>query len=263
MEKMKHLGFPVPLLGMKPVRLPLLFDDGEILVLSKPVNVLVQADPWYPQLPVLIEAIRHQSQACKPEFQNLEIPAEGLWAVTDLDAECHGPVVFARNRSVAEDLRSSLGSGDFTFRYKFVSRNSNEEAALECDLPLARHRHEKKMLISHTTGKKTVTRMKRVEKIGSLEIWSAETNYPRRHQILIHPLEKGLRVIGDMRYAREKPLLLSRFKRNYHQKRDIDERPLYEGAAYFLEQIILPDRTIITNPEPARWKGMIRQLSQY
>lgn len=262
MQKLNQLGFPVPLLGMTPVRLPVLYDDGEVLALAKPVNVLVQADPWYPRLPVFIEAIRHQALAGKPEFQKLAIGSSGLWAVTDLDPECYGPVVFARNRQVAEDLRNAFGAGDFTFRFKFLTRSRLKDSDLLCELPLARHRHENKMLVSHTTGKKAVTRMRRLEKSGSVEIWDGTTQFPRRHQLLIHPFETGLPVLGDACYAGEKSLLLSRFKRNYQPKKDVDERPLYEGAAYFLEQVILPNGETITTTEPPRWKGLVGQLTR-
>ena len=97
MDKTIPLGFPVPLLGMQPVRLPVLFDDGELLALAKPAGVLVQSDPWYANLPELVEAIRFQAHDGKPEFQRLNIGPEGLWAVTDLDPECYGPVLFRVN----------------------------------------------------------------------------------------------------------------------------------------------------------------------
>ena len=46
MEKQMQLGFPVPLLGMEPVRLPVLYDDGDLLALAKPVGDMVQNDAW-------------------------------------------------------------------------------------------------------------------------------------------------------------------------------------------------------------------------
>ena len=42
MDKLPHLGFPVPLLGLQPQRLPILFDDGTLIALAKPLDVLVQ-----------------------------------------------------------------------------------------------------------------------------------------------------------------------------------------------------------------------------
>jgi len=262
MDKTLHLGFPVPLLGMQPVRLPILFDDGELLALPKPAGVLVQPDPWYPKLPTLVDAIRFQARDGKPELQRLNIGPEGLWAVTDLDPECYGAVLFSRQRQVAEEMKSSLGSGNFSFSFKILSQGGRKEDSFECDLPLARHRDHKRVLVSHTTGKRTLTRFSRVEKSGNFQEWELETPFPRRHQLLVHPLEKGLPVLGDARYARENPVLLSRLKRNYQYKRDVDERPLYDGPAYFLEQIRVSEELVISCPEPPKWRGLIKQLAK-
>ena len=251
------------MLGMDPVRLPILFDDGQLLVLAKPPGVLVQADAWFPRLPVLIEAIRYQAQSGKPEFQRLGIHASGLWAVTDLDPECHGPVVFTRDREMAEALRSDLGSGNFMFVYRLLSRSKASSDPLVQELPLARHRQQDRMLVSHTTGKAALTEFRLHASSGGLFQYAASTRYPRRHQILVHSHESGLPVLGDTRYAREHPLLLSRIKRHYQPKKDTEERPLYDGPAYFLESIDLGNGVVVTAPPPPKWNGLIRQLERH
>lgn len=262
MEKHKQLGFPVPLLGMEPVRLPVLYDDGDLLALAKPVGVLVQSDAWYPKLPVLIEAIRHQSQQQKPEFARLGIDDEGLWAITDLDPDCYGPVLFARNRETAESLKSELGSGKFTFTFRFMSRSKVTEPVIDCSLPIARHRHQARILVSHTTGKKAATQFVFEEANGATNLWQAMTQFPRRHQIMLHSSESGLPVMGDTLYARENLLLLSQLKRNYQYKRDAEERPMYPGPAIYLSRIDLEGRMILC-PEPPRWNGLRKQLGKY
>ena len=139
MSKLPHLGFPAPLLGMESIRLPVLMDSGDCLVLTKPRGVLVQADIWYPRCPVLVEAIRHQASEAKPEFSRLNIGPEGLWAVHDLDPEFWGPVLFARGREQGDALRSACGSAAFEFTFLFLSKSS-QQTSIECDLPIARHR---------------------------------------------------------------------------------------------------------------------------
>ena len=263
MKTQTFLGFPQPLLGMESMRLPVIFDDGQLIAVVKPVNILVQAESWYPRHPVLIEAIRYQATSGKPEFTRLNIPESGLWAISDLDPELAGPVLFARNRDFASEMRNDLGSGKFKFVYEFLSRKSSEQAELMCDLPLSRHRHERRMLVSHTTGKKAATRLRHSGTLKNFNVWEAEMDLPRRHQALLHPLEMGLPVLGDGLYAHEKPLLLSRLKKNYQKKGDVDERPLYPGPACFLKQILLLDGTPVACPEPVKWRGLLRQLEKY
>lgn len=260
MPETPQLGFPVPLLGMRPHRLPVLFDDGELLVLAKPQGVLVQPDAWNPRLPVLIEAIRHQAAQAKPEFVRCGIGTEGLWAVTDLDPELYGPVIFSRSRERAESLRNALGSGEFGFQFTFLCRTPAPDARLICDLPLARHSRSPRMVVSHTTGKKCQTRFARSHAVGPYACFLADSSYPRRHQILIHAMESGLAVLGDAQYARQRPLMLSSMKRTYTAKRDAEERPLYEGPACYLSLIKLPDGHRLAAPVPPRWNGLVKQL---
>lgn len=263
MKELQHLGFPVPLLGGQPERLPVLFDDGELIVLGKPVGVLVEADSWYPKLPVLVEAIRYQAQGEKPEFVRRGIGKDGLWAVHGLDPDCYGPVLFARNRDQAEELRNAFGSNEFSFTFGFLSNGAVAGDRLECDLPMARHSHQRRMLVSHTTGKKACTAFEREESVGSYCLWSARTSFPRHQQILLHAYESGLPVLGDSLYARLPLPLLSKLKRHYTHKEDVEERPLYGGPAYYLRQVDLPSGQSIQCVEPPRWGGLVKQLKRH
>ncbi|MGC9449813.1 MAG: hypothetical protein ACP5I4_00080 [Oceanipulchritudo sp.] len=257
------LGFPDPLLGDRPVRLPVLFDDGEVLVFAKPCGVLVETDSWYPRLPVLVEAIRYQAGQGKPEFSRIGIPPEGLRAVTGLDPDCHGPVLFARGADQAEALRNACGSNQFRFRFVFLTAGNPTRDAIQCDLPISRHTHQRKMLISHATGKKAATSFERTGRVGAFHLWTARTSYVRHHQILLHAFEAGLPVLGDALYARSRPPMLSSFKRQYTGKRDQEERPLFEGPAYYLQELQLPSGVTIPCPEPPRWGGLLRQLVKH
>jgi len=263
MNASEQLGFPAPLLGMEPVRLDILFDDDEHLVLAKPAGVLVQADSWYPRLPVLVESIRHQAQLGKPEFQRRHLPPHGLWAVTDLDPELHGAVLLTRSQERAESLRNELGSGHFLFTFTLLARSDGGVDYRECHLPLARHTRLPRILVSHNTGKKSVTRFIRDAPLGPFHLWKATTDFPRKHQILLHAFESGLPVLGDHLYARSKPVLLSALKRGYSSKLDRQERPLYEGPACYLSRMDIPGLASVQCPVPPRWNGLIRQLEKH
>jgi 23S rRNA-/tRNA-specific pseudouridylate synthase len=258
-----QLGFPPPLLGHRPQRLPILFDDGSLMALAKPQAVLVEADSWFPRVPVLVEAIRYQSSLGKPEFLRHGIAGEGLWNVFGLDPECHGPALFARSREQAEQLRNQLGSEAFEFTFTFLSKGCPGVDSIECTLPMARHAHQRRMLVSHTTGKKASTLFERNASVGAFHLWTARTRYPRLHQIPLHAFESGLPVLGDAVYARSQPPLLSKLKRHYTAKDDSGERPLYEGPAYYLSEVRIPSGEIINCPEPPRWGGLIKQLGMH
>jgi len=263
MKRVLHLGFPAPLLGREPVRLAVLHGDGERLALAKPAGVLVQGDPWYPRLPVLVEAIRYLAASGRPEWLRLGIPQEGLWAVTDLDPGCHGPVLLARRKRVADELRNACGSGAFSFLFEFLSPATGEADSCACELPLARHTREPRMVVSHSTGKQAQTTFARVAAVGSHTLWQARTPFARRHQILLHALECGLPVLGDRLYARSPLPLLSRYKRDFHLQPGRDEQPLFPGAACYLSEVSIDGGLTIPCPSPPRWKGLLNQLRKH
>lgn len=258
-----YLGFAPPLLGMQPLRLPVLFDNGELIALQKPAGVLVLEDNWFPRTPVLVEAIRHEAARRKQELVDRKVDTGGLWAVYDLDPECAGPVLFTRTKEVAEELRSELGSLRFTFGFEGLSRGSSFEGRMVCELPLARHREEKRMVVSHKTGKQCSTTFYTGELLGNFRFWSAETRLSRRHQILLHALESSLPVLGDQRYAGLAPLFLSRIKSGFRPKADRQENPLYPGPAYRLRVVRMPDGTEVLAPVDPKWEGMRRQLRRH
>lgn len=263
MSAITSLGFPPPLLGMEPVRLPVFHCDSSLMVLGKPAGVLVQQDSWYPRLPVLVEAIRYQAEQGKPEFQRAGIGPDGLWAVSDLDPELPGPVVFCFDRDERDRLKNALGSGSFLFRFTFLSAGRVEMDELECDLPLARHTSGNRVIVSHSTGKQCRTRFLRSASVGNLFQWVAESGFPRRHQVLVHAMESGLPVLGDELYAGSSPLLLSSLKSGYRPSRFREERPLYPGPACFLREIQFPDKTSpLVVPPPAKWRALLNQLNR-
>jgi 23S rRNA-/tRNA-specific pseudouridylate synthase len=259
----QFLGFPPPLLGTEAQRLPVVYDNGETMALAKPAGVLVQQDGWYPRHPELIEAIRYQARSGKPEFGRLAIPEDGLWGVTDLDPECAGPVLFSRSRDRAEELRNEHGSELFEFTYILLTQGSAMVEQVECDLPLARHTHRAHMVVSHSTGKKAATVFRYIGRVGRHSCYEARTRFPRRHQILLHAHESGLSILGDDLYAGSRLVYLSSLKKDYRPRRDMPERPLYPGPAYYLKSVTVPGLGNIDGGAPRRWEGLCQQLSRH
>jgi len=263
MPQTTHIGFPPPLLGHQPQRLPVCYDDGEVLAIVKPIDVLVTQDNWYPNLPTLVAAIAYQAGQDKPELKSLGVDREGLWAVTDLDPEVAGPVVFCRSREKADALRNDLGSHQFRFTYLLVTDKQPADASLFCDLPLARHVRQKRMLVSHTSGKRCETHFHQVGTISRrFSLWQAETSYNRLHQVRLHAFEVGLRVVGDMLYSQSPLPFLSRIKKDFRPSRKREERPLLDGPAAALTTIDLPDGSRIAIDPPAKLASFIRQAGK-
>ena len=269
-ENNVFIGFPVPLLGERPVRLPVLWHSAEAaaIVIGKPAGVAVLPDNWYGRAPVLTYALNHQIEAGKPELRRMGLTRE-LLAVHSLDPELSGPVLFTYDPECHEALRNALGSGFWRFTFRFVATGGGNAGQLQCSLPLARHRVEPRMVVSHTTGKAAATVFRRVAAIGGpFAEWEAETAYPRLHQLFVHAREAGLSVCGDTRYGNSAVPSVADLKRNYRPSRRFEEAPpVYPGpfarlAALHFGEAEDTVRTV-EPPPPAKWASGLRLLREH
>lgn len=265
-EKKDYIGFPPPLLGQAPQRLAVLWHQHPLYILEKPADVLVMQDPWYPKLPALEDAINFQAASGKPELQRLGLNENGLGGVFGFDPEMSGLAFLAAGAEAASAWAAALGSDQFLFRFVFVATGTAPADQFTSELPLARHRQDKRVMVSHTTGKKARTDFRRLERWGKWSFWEAVTRYPRFHQIRVHASEAGLRIVGDAFYGDTRPLFLSNLKRDYRPGR-IQERPLFEGMAMHLNAVQFLDlqggQHAVEAPVSGRLQNLCRRLREY
>lgn len=201
-DAMEKIGFPSPLLGAAPMRLSVLAQSEGCLVLEKPSGVAVDAHPLYPKAPSLVAGINAQLEAGKPELQRLGL--EKVYETHPLDAELPGLALLAVGQQGKALWRNVFGSRQITFGFRLLTFAKTEATSQTCELPLARHFEEARMVVSHKTGKRTATTFRQLESIGRMTLWEATTDYLRLHQVRLHALESALPVAGDPLYVDEK-----------------------------------------------------------
>lgn len=194
-----YIGFPEGMLRDKPLRLPVLVNESDWFCLAKCAGIVARAHPWYSARQDICRAIRIQAKEGKAELQRLKIPE--AYYVCGPEPELAGPVVFAKSKLAAERLRNAFGSDQFQFAYRFVTSAKISEEELECKLPIAIHKREAKALISHSSGKKSHTRFRKLGDAAQFTLWEAASKQPRLHQIRLHAAELGIPVFGDNLYG--------------------------------------------------------------
>lgn len=258
------IGFPPPLLGAEPLRLPLLLAEAGLLALNLPGAMASDAHPLNPAGAKLVaHALREQLAAGKPELQRLGV--EVIQSISYLEPECSGVALYATSRAATELWRNVYGSRQMGFRFLLVCEGApNLPDELSCDLPIAPHRDGGRMLVSHKSGKKTHTVFRRLavgketmeEKRNLLPakaLWEAVTDFPRPHQIRLHAFEAGLRLCGEALYATVPPLYLSDSKGL--RRRPPAEEPLLNGPALHLAGITLPAAAFDAAPAAVAYRG--------
>jgi 23S rRNA-/tRNA-specific pseudouridylate synthase len=200
-NKKKALGFPPPLLGEEPLRLPILAEGTDWVALEKPAGVGTRAHPW-DTAPDMDAALNTQLQAGKPEL--LRCGAEIFASVYYLDPVISGIALFAKTRAASADLRNRFGSGDCRFRFQFVTaaQGPGKPDEFQADAPLLPHNVKPKMIPSTAKGKKSFTDFRRIaESPKGWALWEAMVGFFRPHQIRAHAAVVEIPILGDDLYG--------------------------------------------------------------
>lgn len=258
---MKKITFAEFTLTEDPVTLPVIYFNDSILAIEKPAHLNITAHPWYPFYPALTKAIQQEITNQRPLFTENAI--NEIHATHHLDSEASGVTILTTTAEKASELRNVMGSSLCTFHYLFLAKEKQTDIPSEftCELPIANHSTENHTLVSHKTGKKTLTHFQKITQEGLYSIWKASTTYNRLHQIRLHAFENGLYIVGDPIYGNEPEIFVSALKKRYKNKGDAPESSLYQGTHLHLQTITLPNNITISAPLPAKMAVVFKKLS--
>jgi 23S rRNA-/tRNA-specific pseudouridylate synthase len=207
-----------------------------LLILEKPARVLIDTHPWYARSTTLVDAINLQLQAGGKEWSQLGV--EFVKQIHFLDPEVSGLAVLATNAAILQTLRNAYGSGYFNFKFIALAKKkkNHESPVLTCELPLVTNSSLRRAIVSHKQGKKSRTQFSLLEDLGDYELWQAQTNYLRPHQIRLHAFELGIAIVGETLYGTTPPIFLSNLKKKFYKGLDF-EQPLYSGLHLHLSSV--------------------------
>ncbi len=251
-----HLSFPPGTLSESAMRLAILHASAGTVALEKPAGTSEIGNLF-----------RAQITEGKPSACALGITRPQL--VFAPESEISGIQIYADKDSGALEIwKNTLGSALFKFRYVFLTRplpkNSNEEA-FACALPVAQHVSKPIALISNTTGKKSETVFRRLEKISGFEFWEAVTAFPRFHQIRLHARECSLPIVGDTLYGGVPAIRVSELRPKKRLNKG-EDKPLYAPICLHLASVSLKtdvpgiEKCTIEAPLPNGFETLLKKL---
>lgn len=224
-----HITFPPGAIADEPLRIPLLWDSGAALALAKPAGIAALQDSRIGGgARSILADINKRAAEGAPQFERLGI--RSLFAVNLLDREASGILLCARNQESRANLKNAMGSSQFSFRYRFLTVADTVQDEISCDLPVAVHRQKPLALVSHKTGKKSVTTFRCLERFRDCSLWESNSSYDRFHQVRLHAAEVGLPILGETVYTNKSPVPASA----------AGDLSLYRGLALHLACIRFP-----------------------
>ena len=233
-----YISFPAGVLSNKREKLPIIYLCDDFFVLLKPDNVALKR---------ISEHLAGQNDLVSRE-------------IFPLDDEIAGPIIFAKNKETFDNLRNIYGSQLMEFNFIFITDEGDlgTTSTHDCSLPIAKHFDEDKMLISHTTGKKSFTTFNFVKNISSYEMWSARCKFVRHHQVRLHAAEIGIPVLNDKIYSSMKSV---DFTKKFNKKSEDERHWTEDYLPIYLSKLTFEGHEI-TIDAPRKFAAFVKLLQK-
>ena len=178
--------------------LPVVWEDGHLLVVNKPAGMTAHASNFLPDTPTVAGAL-----AWTRGTDFLFHP------VNRLDKGTTGLMAVAKSGYVLDLLRRALHTQAFRREYRAVCLGCPAPERGTVDAPIGRHHTDRKKMAVLPTGRPAVTHWEVLERFsGPLRHTRLRCRLEtgRTHQIRVHLAYLGHPILGDTVYGAKKPV---------------------------------------------------------
>lgn len=192
------------------MKLDILYEDNDIVVLNKPALILTVPDRFDTKLPNLKSELRKRYNE--------------IFVVHRLDKETSGTLVFAKNEESHKHLNEQFREGETKKEYLALCIHPMEKEG-KIDNHIAESQHVSGTYTVAKKGKRSITEYQVVESFKKYALVKVTILTGRTHQIRVHMKHIGAPLLTDSKYGISDKFFLSEIKK-YKRKKDIAENPL-------------------------------------
>ncbi len=179
--------------------LPVLWEDGHLLIVNKPAGMTAHASNFLPDTPTVAGALAHQRGK---DFV--------FHPASRLDKGTTGVMVIAKSGYMNDRLRRMLHTDGFRREYRAICIGSPDPPAGTVNAPIGRDETSTVRRCIRPDGAAAVTRYEVLASGSGLSLLALYPETGRTHQLRVHMASLGCPLAGDWLYGREDPALIPR-----------------------------------------------------
>lgn len=179
--------------------LPVVWEDGHLLVVNKPAGMTAHASNFLPDTPTVAGALAWERGT---DFV--------FHSVNRLDKGTTGLMVVAKSGYVHDLLRRSLHTPKFIREYRAVCVGCPQPKAGTIDAPIGRDETSTIARMVRPDGQRAVSHYEVLSSQNGLSLVKLLPETGRTHQLRVHMASIGCPLAGDWLYGTEAPGLIPR-----------------------------------------------------
>jgi 23S rRNA pseudouridine1911/1915/1917 synthase len=184
----------------QPIRLDIVYEDADLIVLNKPAGMVVHPAPGNPDRTLVNALIAH----CGPALKGIGgVRRPGI--VHRLDKDTSGLMVAAKTEAAHQGLVRAFAERRIERAYQALVWGRPRPSAGEITGNIGRSpRNRKKMAVLARGGRPAATRYRVLESLakGAVSLLECRLLTGRTHQIRVHLSHRGHPLLGDPLYGR-------------------------------------------------------------
>jgi 23S rRNA pseudouridine1911/1915/1917 synthase len=198
----------------KDVKIPIIYEDEEILVIDKPAGVAVHSGVGREGEPTVVSSLL--AQGVKLRGGN----GDRVGVVHRLDADTSGVMVLTKTEEAHRCLIGQFQRREVEKEYLALVAGEVEPDRGVIEGPIGRDPHRPRWMGIVAGGKEAITEFEVLERGEGLTLLLVRPKTGRTHQIRVHLSSIGHPVVGDPLYGRgEGKLMLHSWKMTFRHPR--------------------------------------------
>ncbi|HSX00056.1 MAG TPA: RluA family pseudouridine synthase [Patescibacteria group bacterium] len=176
-----------------PIDIPILYEDGDCVVMNKPAGVLTHSQGSFNPEATVASFLRDKLSD--------DLSGERAGVVHRLDRATSGVIIGAKNQAALSWLQKQFAQRKVKKSYIAIVRGHVAQKEALIDMPIERNPKAPATFRVGVNGKRSITHYKVLESTDTYSLIELKPETGRTHQLRVHLTKIGHPIVGDPLYG--------------------------------------------------------------